>query len=145
MQSDVAPSPAPAPDNPSDHDPLELTPIRAHYLKKTLIQLQFTREIQAITSAANNSTASTLSYLGPPFSPPQKDAPLVDLPFLRYLFRQFLLTFPFLAAAPKDFFPDKVQPFVSSLISRDLNSAPILDSNESVDTAGTAKIISKAE
>jgi hypothetical protein len=63
---------------------------------------------------------------------------------LRYLFRQFLLTFPFLAAAPKDFFPDKVQPFVSSLISRNLNSTPILD-DESVDTAGAAKIISKAE
>ena len=147
MQSDAAPSPAPGPSpahSLNDHDPFELTPIRAHYLKKTLIQLQFTREIQTITSAANNSTASTLSYLGPPFSPPPKDAPPVDLPFLRYLFRQFLLTFPFLAAAPKDFFPDKVQPFVSSLISRDLNSAPILD-NESVDTAGTAKIISKAE
>lgn len=143
MQSDVAPSvPGLSALSPNDHDPLELTPIRAHYLKKTLIQLQFTQEIQAITS--NNSAASTLAYLGPPFSPPPRDAPLVDLPFLRYLFRQFLLTFPFLAAAPKDFFPDKVQPFVSSLISRNLNSTPILD-DQSVDTAGTAKIISKAE
>jgi len=145
MQSDVAPPPAPAPDNPSDHhDSFELTPIRAHYLKKYLIQLQFTREIQAITSAANNSTASTLSYLGPPFAPPSKDAPLIDLPFVRYLFRQYVLTFPFLASAPKDFFPDKVQPFISSLISRNLNSTPVLD-DESVDPTGTSKLISKAE
>lgn len=128
-----------SPSPPTDHDPYELTPIRAHYLKKSLIQLQFSREIQAITS-----NASTLSYLGTPFSPPPKDAPFLDLPFLRYLFRQFVLTFPFLASAPKDFFPDKVQPFISSLLSRNLNSSSILD-NESTDSAGTAKLIAKAE
>jgi hypothetical protein len=143
MPSDVAPSPAPA-HHPADHDPFELTPIRAHYLKKSLIQLQFTREIQAITSAANNSTTSTLSYLGPPFSPPPRDAPPIDLPFLRYLFRQFVLTFPFLASAPKNFFPDKVQPFIFSLLSRNLNSTPILD-GESVEKTGTTKLVSKAE
>jgi PX-associated len=123
----------------TDHNPYELTPIRAHYLKKSLIQLQFSREIQAITS-----NASTLSYLGAPFSPPPKDAPVIDLPFLRYLFRQFVLTFPFLASAPKDFFPDKVQPFISSLLSRNLNSTSILD-DESTDSASTAKLIAKAE
>jgi hypothetical protein len=128
-----------SPPPPTDHNPYELTPIRAHYLKKSLIQLQFSREIQAITS-----NASTLSYLGPPFSPPSKDAPVLDLPFLRYLFRQFVLTFPFLASAPKDFFPDKVQPFISSLLSRNLTSTSILD-DESTDSAGTAKLIAKAE
>ena len=130
--------------HPLADDDSELTPIRAHYLKKSLIQLQFSREIQAITSTVNNSNASTLSYLGPPFSPPPKDAPILDLPFLRYLFRQFVLTFPFLASAPKDFFPDKVQPFISSLLSRNLNSTPILD-DESEDSAGVAKLVAKAE
>lgn len=124
---------------PTDHNPYELTPIRAHYLKKSLIQLQFSREIQAITSSA-----STLSYLGTPFSPPPKDPPIIDLPFLRYLFRQFVLTFPLLASAPKDFFPNKVQPFISSLLSRNLNSTSILD-DESTDSAGTAKLVAKAE
>ena len=128
-----------SPSPPTDHDPYELTPIRAHYLKKSLIQLQFSQEIQAITS-----NASTLSYLGTPFSPPPKDAPFLDLPFLRYLFRQFVLTFPFLASAPKDFFPDKVQPFISSLLSRNPNSTSILD-DESTDSASTAKLIAKAE
>lgn len=122
-------------------DQFKLTPIRAHYLKKSLIQLQFAREIQAITSTSNTST---LSFLGPPFSPPPKDAPIIDLPFLRYLFRQFVLTFPFLVSAPKDFFPDKVQPFISSLLSRNLYSASILD-DESSDQAGTTKLIAKAE
>ncbi|KAI9513207.1 hypothetical protein F5148DRAFT_281422 [Russula earlei] len=139
----MEPPPAPA-CPPTDHDPLTLTPVRAHYLKKSLIQLQFSREIRAITSTTNNSNASTLSYLGPPFSLPPKDAPFLDLPFLRYLFRQYVLTFPFLASAPKDFFPDKVQPFISSLLSRDLNSTSILD-DELVDPAGTAKLVSKAE
>jgi hypothetical protein len=69
---------------------------------------------------------------------------MLDLPFLRYLFRQFVLTFPFLASAPKDFFPDKVQPFISSLLSRNLNSTSILD-DESTDSASTAKLIAKAE
>jgi hypothetical protein len=139
MQSVVPPSPA-----PTDHEPFDLTPIRAHYLKKSLIQLQFAHEIQAITSTANNSTASTLSYLGPPFSPPPKDAPALDLPFLRYLFRQYVVTFPFLASAPKDFFPEKVQPFISSLLARNLNSTSILV-DESVDSAGNAKLVAKAE
>ena len=128
-----------SPPPPTDHNSYELTPIRAHYLKKSLIQLQFSREIQAITS-----NASTLSYLGSPFSPPPKDAPIFDLPFLRYLFRQFVLTFPFLASAPKDFFPDKVQPFISSLLSRNLDSTSILD-DESTDSASTVKLIAKAE
>ncbi|KAH9994127.1 hypothetical protein BJV74DRAFT_884252 [Russula compacta] len=140
MQSVDAPSPVPT-HTPNDHD---LTPIRAHYLKKSLIQLHFTREIQAITSTPNNSNASTLSFLGPPFSPPPKDAPILDLPFLRYLFCQYVLTFPFLVSAPKDFFPDKVQPFISSLLSRNLSSTSVLD-DEPVDSAGTVKLIAKAE
>jgi hypothetical protein len=45
-----------------------------------------------------------------------------DIPFLRFVFRQFVLTFPFLASAPKDFFPLKLQPFVDSVLSRNLNS-----------------------
>lgn len=135
---------ASSPNPPTDDNSFELTPIRAHYLKKSLIQLQFSREIQAITSTVNNSNASTLSHLGPPFSPPPKDAPILDLPFLRYLFRQFVLTFPFLASAPKDFFPDKVQPFISSLLSRNLNSTSIID-DESADSAGVAKLVAKAE
>jgi hypothetical protein len=126
----------------SDEDD-SLTPIRAHYLKKSLIQLQFSQEIQAITSNTTPNI-STLSYLGLPFSPPPKGSPVVDLPFLRYLFRQYVLTFPFLASAPKNFFPDKVQPFISSLLSRDIYSASTLE-DEPVDSAGTAKLVAKAE
>jgi PX-associated len=130
----------------SDHDQFSLTPIRAHYLKKSLLQLQFAQEIQAVTSTSSvNSNASTLSYLGSPFSPPPRDAPFIDLPFLRYLFRQFVLTFPFLVSAPKDFFPDKVQPFISSLLSRNLYSNSILDEDESPDPTGKNKLVAKAE
>ena len=99
-----------------------LTPLRAHYLKKSLIQLQFDRELDHITSATpQHPNISTLSYLGPPFTPPPKDTPHLDLPFLRYVFRQFVLTFPFMATAPKDFYSDKLQPFVASLLSRNLS------------------------
>ena len=109
---------------PQEEPDTTLTPVRAHYLKKTLIQLQFSHELAAITSSPASAlpNLSTLSYLGPPFSPPPKGAPALDLPFLRYIFRQFVLTFPFLAAAPRDFFPDKVQPFVASVLARNLSS-----------------------
>ncbi|KAI0053525.1 hypothetical protein FA95DRAFT_447304 [Auriscalpium vulgare] len=124
-------------------DATTLTPIRAHYLKKTLLSLQFNRELTALTTQAANNI-STLSYLGPPFHPPPKDAPPIDVPFLRYLFRQFVLTFPFLASAPKDFFPEKVQPFVGSLLSRNLSPTSVLD-DEGSDPNGTAKLLVKAE
>ncbi|ETW83931.1 hypothetical protein HETIRDRAFT_235512, partial [Heterobasidion irregulare TC 32-1] len=109
---------------PQEEPDTTLTPVRAHYLKKTLIQLQFSHELAAITSSPASAlpNLSTLSYLGPPFSPPPQGAPALDLPFLRYIFRQFVLTFPFLAAAPRDFFPDKVQPFVASVLARNLSS-----------------------
>lgn len=110
------------------NDPEELTPLRAHYLKKCLIQLQFERELSAITTPNPHwPNVSTLSYLGPPFSPPPKDAPNIDMPFFRYIFQQFVLTFPFMAAAPKDFYSQKLQPFVKSTISQSLSSSSVLD------------------
>ncbi|KAH7105679.1 hypothetical protein BKA62DRAFT_741511 [Auriculariales sp. MPI-PUGE-AT-0066] len=107
-------------------DPLTLTPLRAHYLKKTLISLQFARELDTLTNAPDNAK-NTLSYLGPPFSPPPKGSPPMSFPFLRYMFNQFVLSFPFLAAAPKDFFPSKLQPFLASLMSHGLASADDFD------------------
>ena len=143
MEPVVAPTSPSVPPPASDEDE-NLSPIRAHYLKKSLIQLQFAQEIQAITANPERPNTSTLSYLGPPFSPPPKGSPVIDLPFLRYLFRQYVLTFPFLVSAPKNFFPDKVQPFVSSLLSRDIYSASTLE-DEPTDSAGTAKLVAKAE
>jgi hypothetical protein len=40
-----------------------------------------------------------------------------DLPFLRFMFHQFLLPFPFLAAAPPTFWAHKVQPFLTSFLA----------------------------
>lgn len=112
-------------------NPEELTPLRAHYLKKSLFQLQFEREVEAITTSNPHwPNVSTLSYLGPPFQPPPKDAPDVDMPFLRYMFRQFVLTFPFMASAPKNFYSQKLQPFVTSMISRNLSASSVLLDDE---------------
>ncbi|TFY60888.1 hypothetical protein EVG20_g7258 [Dentipellis fragilis] len=150
MASPTAPSiPEPPPDNvPGDddaRDASQLSPVRAHYLKKTLIQLEFRNELRAITSGTPNNV-STLSYLGAPFSPPLKDAPRLDLPLLRYIFRQFVLTFPFLASAPKDFFPEKVQPFVASVVSRNLTaSSGMDDSSSDSEQGGPAKLLTKLE
>ncbi|KAF8339060.1 uncharacterized protein EI90DRAFT_3040179 [Cantharellus anzutake] len=121
----------------------ELTPLRAHYLKKALLTLEFNQELDYITSFTTSlpPNISTLSLFGPPFKPLPKDfflsssssgpsqslqgqphiQTLRDIPFLRFMFRQFVLTFPFLSAAPKDFFPNKLQPFLDSLLSRNFS------------------------
>ena len=129
------------PPSPSETD---LTPLRAHYLKKSLIQLQFAREFAFITSQGP-SNVSTLSYLGPPFSPPPKDAPPVDLPFLCYVFRQFVLTFPFMAAAPKDFYSQKLQPFIAAVVSRNLTSTSVFDDDTDIEKASRRKVFKKLE
>ncbi|KAF7352768.1 PX-domain-containing protein [Mycena venus] len=127
---------------PSSND---LTPLRAHYLKKSLIQLQFNHELDAITSPVS-SNVSSLSYLGPPFSPPPKGAPMLDLPFLRYMFRQFVLTFPFMAAAPKDFYSDKLQPFMASVLARNISPTSVFDDgSEGSEQALRLKLLAKAE
>lgn len=146
------------PDHRTDHPPqlepeeqtaedkaAELTPLRAHYLKKELIQLQFRREFRALLDAPSNNV-STFSYLGPPFTPPPKDGPRLDLPFLRYIFRQFVLSFPFLAAAPKNFFPEKLQPFLASLLSRNLSQSSVMDDDpDNSEEAARFKVLTKLE
>ena len=127
------------PSSPSESD---LTPLRAHYLKKSLIQLQFAREFTFLTSPGPTNV-STLSYLGSPFSPPPKDAPPMDLPFLCYIFRQFVLTFPFMAAAPKDFYSQKLQPFVAAVVSRNLASTSVFDDDDKDAEQATRKNITK--
>ncbi|ESK96008.1 px domain-containing protein [Moniliophthora roreri MCA 2997] len=121
-----------------------LTPLRAHYLKKSLIQLQFEQELDAITTSSPNNV-STLSYLGPPFNPPPKDTPPLDLPFLRYMFRQFILTFPFMASAPKDFYSDKLQPFMGAMLSRNLSPSSVFDEDRESERALRMKLLARLE
>jgi len=132
------------------HQSDELTPLRAHYLKKSLVKLQFERELAAITTANPHwPNVSTLSYLGRPFSSPPKDAPVLDMPFLRYIFQQFVLTFPFMASAPKDFYSQKLQPFVASMISRNLSASYVLNDGDEDEGRGEQatrkKVLKKAE
>ncbi|KAJ3802759.1 hypothetical protein GGU11DRAFT_764142 [Lentinula aff. detonsa] len=122
-----------------------LTPLRTHYLKKSLIQLEFEHELDDITTAAPNNV-STLSYLGPPFNPPPKDAPPIDLPFLRFMFRQFVLTFPFMASAPSNFYSDKLQPFLGALLSRNLTATSVFDDkNEDDSTTTSVNVLARIE
>ena len=133
---------------PSAPDETTLTPLRAHYLKKSLVTLQFSKELLGFTDL-DFPNLSPLSYLGQPFTPPPKGAPKLDLPFLRFFFRQFILTFPFIASAPKNFFPIKVQPFVASLVGRNLSTTEdVLGMDEpdyDPELRSRQKIIAKAE
>lgn len=131
----VASSLAPPPENP-----LLLTPLRAHYLKRELVTLEFVKELAQLDSPGS------LSVLGPPFlpksrfvdgvpqspPPPGSEAALreqrdweanVDLPFLRFVFHHFILSFPFLIACPPTFFSHKLQPFVYSFVSRNISTS----------------------
>ncbi|KAF9009065.1 hypothetical protein BDQ17DRAFT_1539434 [Cyathus striatus] len=123
---------------------IDLTPLRAHYLKKSLVQLQFSNELNALAYYQGPSNVSALSFLGAPFAPPPKDAPPLDLPFLKYIFRQFVLTFPFLAAAPKDFYSQKLQPFMGALMSRNISTASVFDDPDT-EVATRKKFIAKIE
>ncbi|GJN92669.1 hypothetical protein Rhopal_005704-T1 [Rhodotorula paludigena] len=131
----VASSLAPPPENP-----LLLTPLRAHYLKRELVTLEFVKELAQLDSPG------ALSVLGPPFLPKSrfvngvpKPAPApgspealaeerdweanVDLPFLRFVFHHFILSFPFLIACPPTFFSHKLQPAVYSFVSRNISTS----------------------
>lgn len=121
-------------------EPFSLTPLRAHYLKRELVTLQFASELESL------SNPSALSLLGPPFLPanqfinghpiyPPLDSKLTNfnrsnqpflpsdtqLPFLRFFFHKFVLSFPFLLNLPDSFFTHKVQPFVYSFFSRNFS------------------------
>ena len=123
-----------------------LTPLRAHYLKKSLMSLQFSNELSGLTHPSPNPAVSPFSYLGQPFTPPPKDAPALDFPFTRFMFRQFVLTFPFLASAPKDFFPQKLQPFIASVLARNLSAASPFDEDaEETEKATRERILSKIQ
>ncbi|WWC88154.1 uncharacterized protein L201_003059 [Kwoniella dendrophila CBS 6074] len=111
--------------------PTTLTPLRAHYLKKTLVNLQVKHELNLITDPVLGANA--LGLLGDPFILPESIKSQVlervsetariqgtlvgDLPFLRFMFHQFLLPFPFLSSATSTFWSGKVQPFLSSFLS----------------------------
>jgi hypothetical protein len=100
--------------------PTILTPLRAHYLKKALVNQQIHYELDAITDPRLGANA--LGLLGQPFVLPESarevaGAEIGDLPFMRFMFHQFLLPFPFLAAAPPTFWSHKVQPFLSSFLA----------------------------
>ncbi|KAF9075787.1 hypothetical protein BDP27DRAFT_1314491 [Rhodocollybia butyracea] len=121
-----------------------LTPLRAHYLKKSLIQLEFARELDDISATAPNNV-STFSYLGPPFSPPPKDIPPVDLPFLRFMFHQFILTFPFMASAPRNFYSDKLQPFMGAMLSRNLSASSVFDDADETEPTTRLNLLTRLE
>jgi hypothetical protein len=133
-------------------DDTTLTALRAHYLKKSLVTLQFSKELLGFTNLDPRfPTLSPLSYLGAPFTPPPKGAPqTMEVPFMKFMFRQFVLTFPFIQSAPRDFFPSKVQPFVGSLVARNLSTTDDVlgmdeQNGEDPEVRSRQKIMAKAE
>lgn len=105
----------------------DLTPLRAHYLKRELVNLQFLAELSQFSSP------DALGLLGPPFKSSREDKDATDderessdnnqLPFLHFIFNYFALTFPFLARTQPSFFSDKLQPFVHSFMARNISTS----------------------
>lgn len=105
----------------AEPDNLKLTPLRAHYEKRELVALQLAEELNSL-----GYIDDPLALLGPPFNPPKPrpaDAPpLPDLIFLRFIFNAFVRTFPFLQKAPSTFYTAKLQPFVTSFLTRNIST-----------------------
>lgn len=136
-----APAPTPAPAHSehaahsgSVHATTALTPLRAHYLKTTLVSLQLQHELSLLMQR------DALAMLGPPFrGAPEYDG--TELPLMRHFLRRFVLTFPFFATAPPDFFPNTVQVFMEQLLARNII---VLDEADG-DTTVATTVVRRAE
>lgn len=107
-----------------------LSPLHIHYLKKALIALQMQREGSGL------DTDGALGKYGKPFAPGSqvinrkknainrdglKEEP-IDPPILRFLFRNFLWKFPYLADVKPTFWTDRIQPAWDDFAARDFSS-----------------------
>ncbi|KAG9317278.1 hypothetical protein JVU11DRAFT_1473 [Chiua virens] len=108
---------------------------------------------QYLLSLSNSAQNSLISPQTTPLPSPTSVAPLHHpnltsqtsiSPFSKYIFRQYVLSFPFMAAAPDDFYSDKLQPFVDSVLARNLSSSALLDDSDSPDPV-PRKLITKVE
>jgi PX-associated len=112
------------PNEPSEKKPSydPLTPVQGplparesnmieHYLKKDLLSKQIAKEI------SNLSSPTALSRFGDPFIPLDPSKPITpqntDFPFLRFVFVNFVQSFPFLHDDQRPLWQDKVQPVFS--------------------------------
>lgn len=119
----------------------ELTPLRAHYLKRELVGGQLAKELDGL------GNPDALSVIGWPFtktnhsktqldaystlnptstratlSKRQEEEEDTDLPLLRFFFHQFVMTFPFLSEVDADiFYGKKLQPFIGSFMARNIS------------------------
>jgi hypothetical protein len=84
-----------------------LTPLE-HYLKKDLLSRQIAAEIH------NLASPTALARFGGPFIPLDPAHPVTatttDFPFLRFVFINFVQSFPFLQDDQRPLWQDKVQP-----------------------------------
>lgn len=93
---------------------VDLTPLRAHYLKRTLLSLALQRELKLL------HRADALAILGPPFASLNgTEAGKTDLPLTRFLMHHFVLSFPLLQSADKRFYQD-LQSFVQGFMGRNI-------------------------
>jgi len=87
---------------------VRLTVVTEHYVKKDLLSRQIAAEIR------NLSSPTALSRFGGPFRPLDPAHPVTaattDFPFLRFVFVNFVQSFPFLPNDQGPLWQDKVQP-----------------------------------
>ena len=92
--------------------PGDLTNVSSeHYLKKDLLSRQIASEIR------NLSSPTALDRFGDPFKSIDPATPVTpettDFPFLRFVFVNFVQSFPFLHKDQRPLWQDKVQPVSS--------------------------------
>jgi hypothetical protein len=104
----------------------ELTPVQEHFLKKCILELRLRQEITQVNSSR------CCELLGPPFATDDVEVGFSEVPLLRFLFANFVRTFPFFAANLtsdlSQFWQKTVQRFMESdhfSPGFDVNSVPM--------------------
>ncbi|BFZ54884.1 hypothetical protein PYCC9005_001921 [Savitreella phatthalungensis] len=105
------------------------SPIRRHYLKKLLIEQEIADELSKVSKAPEAlglPIRSRASNRHPQDANQSVEAAQHDdrLPVLRFIFQQYVVTFPFLAKTDQEaFWSGKVVPFVSSFNGKRMSSS----------------------
>lgn len=99
----------------------ELSPTQEHFLKKYLLENRLNNELHLL------SEPNCCQLFGPPFKTTDDEIDGKQIPLLKFFFKKFIETFPFIANNPPEdqisFWHDTVQQFLESFNLKDISDS----------------------